>query len=48
MDATHLRWFTEQTAKRPFEGAGYRVLQWRTTAGVESGVSGRLPFKWFG
>lgn len=48
MDATHLRWFTARTAKGLFEGSGYRVVRWRTTAGLELGCYRYPPFKWLG
>jgi len=46
MDATHLRWFTEDGIRRLFESAGLRVESVRPTAGFELPCYGeRLPWR---
>lgn len=47
MDATHLRWFTAEGAKRFLESAGFRVFEYRASAGVEVGENlHRAPACW--
>lgn len=46
MDATHLRWFTEKTARRLVEGTGCRIEVLRQTAGASLGVYHRRPLSW--
>jgi methionine biosynthesis protein MetW len=47
MDATHLRWFTQKTARGLFTAAGYDVVGYRATAGLTlSDNVDRRPWRW--
>ena len=46
MDATHLRWFTAESAKLLLASAGFRIAQYRATAGSDVPENGRLPLRW--
>jgi methionine biosynthesis protein MetW len=47
MDATHLRWFTAESAKSLLLSAGFKVVKYRATAGsdVPDNIC-RLPLRW--
>jgi len=44
MDATHLRWFTEQSVRNLFESSGFRVNAMQHTAGIGAAVYHRTFF----
>lgn len=47
MDATHLRWFTAASAKALLSSAGFRVVEYRATAGTGLLDNyGRAPVRW--
>jgi methionine biosynthesis protein MetW len=46
MDATHLRWFTVATAKSLIVSSGFKVVQYRATAGVEVCENFCRPLAW--
>jgi methionine biosynthesis protein MetW len=47
MDATHLRWFTVETAKSLLASAGFNVVEYRATAGIGLLDNyGRAPLRW--
>jgi 2-polyprenyl-3-methyl-5-hydroxy-6-metoxy-1,4-benzoquinol methylase len=47
MDATHLRWFTAESAKSLLTSAGFKIIQYRATAGSDLPENlCRLPLRW--
>lgn len=47
MDATHLRWFTQESIKALLASSGFSVIQYRATAGQWlSDNWGRAPLRW--
>jgi methionine biosynthesis protein MetW len=47
MDATHLRWFTAESARALLASAGLTVVEYRATAGVDLLENyGRVPLRW--
>jgi 2-polyprenyl-3-methyl-5-hydroxy-6-metoxy-1,4-benzoquinol methylase len=47
MDATHLRWFTEEGVRLLFDAAGFRIVEHRVTAGFElPAYFSRRPWRW--
>jgi hypothetical protein len=47
MDATHLRWFTQESIKALLASSGFGVIQYRATAGQWlSDNWGRAPLRW--
>ncbi len=47
MDATHLRWFTANTVKSLFASSGFKVIEYRATAGSQVPDNyGRAPLRW--
>jgi methionine biosynthesis protein MetW len=47
MDATHLRWFTADSAKSLLASAGFKIVQYRATAGSDVPENTcRLPLRW--
>lgn len=46
MDATHLRWFTRDGARRLFHGAGYEVERFHAAAGAWMDEYRSTPLRW--
>jgi methionine biosynthesis protein MetW len=47
MDATHLRWFTAESAKSLLASAGFKIVKYRATAGSDLPENVcRLPLRW--
>ena len=47
MDATHLRWFTRRSVRRPFEAAGFVVAAQTTTSGaLQPFYTQSAPWRW--
>lgn len=47
MDATHLRWFTRKSVRRPFESAGFVVTKQTTTSGaLQPFYTSAAPWRW--
>lgn len=46
MDATHLRWFTREGARRLFHGAGYEIERFHAAAGAWMDEYRSTPLRW--